>query len=164
MGSLLKMYTLIQLENVLSIMQISEFLNAIRGIQPALSQAYRHGSRTGLQGHPSPILLDDDLGNGADSRFRASAGLKNIINPSEDFPKNNLTVKGRLIDSIVTEMEHDFQIGYPLQIEQYFAINFRVLLWVMLLEHGVGMGQLNPVTTDQLRAAVIRTIRPRSGQ
>ena len=55
-------------------------------------------------------------------------------------------------------MEHDFQIGTPLQIEQYFSINFRVRLWVMFIERCIEIGLVEKATAEQLQAAIMRTI------
>ncbi|CZR65443.1 uncharacterized protein PAC_15343 [Phialocephala subalpina] len=102
-------------------------------------------------------LEGSNLGHQRFSKFKASADRQHIDDQSgraEDI----LAVKGKIIDQVVTEIEHDFQIGTPSQIEQYFSINFRVRIWVMFLEHGIERGLLNSATAEQLQAAVIRAI------
>lgn len=102
-------------------------------------------------------LEGSNLGHQRNSRFKASAN-RQYIDAQSGWSEDILVVKGKIIDHVVTEMEHDFQIGTPLQIEQYFSINFRVRIWTMFLEHGVERGLLEPATAEQLQAAVIRTI------
>jgi len=91
------------------------------------------------------------------SRFNASGSLRYIPSPELES-RGRLVVKGKIIDHIEREMEHDFQIGTPLQIEQYFSINFRVRLWVMFIERCIEIGLVEKATTEQLQAAIMRTI------
>jgi hypothetical protein len=91
------------------------------------------------------------------SRFNASGSLRYIPSPELES-RLRLVVKGKIIDHIEREMEHDFQIGTPLQIEQYFSINFRVRLWVMFIERCIEIGLVEKATTEQLQAAIMRTI------
>ncbi len=53
------------------------------------------------------------------SRFNASGSLGRIPSP-ELVSHGRLVVKGKIIDHIEREIEHEFQIVYPLQIERYF--------------------------------------------
>jgi hypothetical protein len=91
------------------------------------------------------------------SRFNASGLLGHIPSP-ERGSRGRLVVKGKIIDHIEREMEHDFQIATPVQIEQYFSINFRVRLCVMFIERCIEIGLVEKATTAQLQAAIIRTI------
>jgi hypothetical protein len=92
------------------------------------------------------------------SKFEASAHLQYNNSTAHTVPKQNLVVKGKIIDQVVTEIDHDFEIATPIQVEQYFSANFRVKLWFMFLEHGIERGQLRPATAIQLKIAIIRTI------
>lgn len=103
-------------------------------------------------------LEGSNLGHQKNSRFKASADRAHINLQPTWAPKQSLMVRGKIIDHVVTEMEHDFQIGGPVQIEQYFSINFRVRIWVMFLEYGIERGLLKAATAEQLQAALIRTL------
>jgi len=92
------------------------------------------------------------------SRFNASASLSHVESQSTLEPRHRLVVKGKIIDYVVTEIEHDFQIGTPIQIERYFSVNFHVKAWVMFIEHGIKVGLVSEATPEQLQAAVIRTL------
>jgi len=92
------------------------------------------------------------------SQFNASASLSHVESQATLEPRHILVVNGKIIDYVVTEIEHDFQIGTPIQIEQYFSVNFHVKAWVMFIEHGIKVGLVSEATTEQLQAAVIRTL------
>ena len=90
-------------------------------------------------------------------RFNASGSLRYIPSPELES-RGRLVVKGKIIDHIEREIGHDFQIGTPLQIEQYFSNNFWVRLWVMFIKRCIEIGLVEKATTEQLQAAIIRPI------
>jgi len=57
-----------------------------------------------------------------------------------------------------SSMTSKFKIGTPIQIERYFSVNFHVKAWVMFIEHGIKLSLVSEATTEQLQAAVIRTL------
>ncbi|KAE9378889.1 hypothetical protein N431DRAFT_433910 [Stipitochalara longipes BDJ] len=101
------------------------------------------------------------LREGWPSRFNASVSLSHtaLLPEGEVQDKLRLPVKGKIIDHVVTDMLHDFKIATPLQIEQYFSVNFRVRVWVDSIRRGIESGDLSKdATPEQLQAATIRTI------
>jgi hypothetical protein len=63
--------------------------------------------------------------------FKAPPNLRYFSSLQESASGSCLVVKGKIVDCIVTMIVHEFQIGAPVQIEQYFSVNFRVGIWVM---------------------------------
>jgi hypothetical protein len=109
-----------------------------------------------VEGPTTPLDLSN-LVFGKTSRLNA-AGSRSYTSSPEFGSKEKLVVKGKIIDYVVREMEHDFQIGTPAKIEQCFAVNFMVRLWVMFIERGIECGLVEETTTEQLQAAIIRTL------
>jgi hypothetical protein len=97
-----------------------------------------------------------DLTDSSSPRFNASGSLQYKTAATESGA--DLVVKGKIVDYVVATMEHDFRIGSPVRIEEYFAINFRVKLWVDFIELGIQRGLIAAGTRNQLQAAVIRTL------
>jgi hypothetical protein len=95
---------------------------------------------------------------GNNLRFKACADFSHIDRQPEVAPSMNLVVRGKVIDHVVAEIEHDFQIGAPIQIEQYLSVNFRVKLWVMFTKDGIDRGLLAKANSETLQAALIRTL------